>query len=329
LNPPIDADVVVVGAGLAGAAAAQALAASGLRVRVLDKGRGPGGRLSTRHTASGGFDHGASSLQAVGLDFRSWLAALAALGVVAPTPRGEWVGCPGMSAIVAHLLDGLAPQWSAAVARIERVDGHWLARDARGNALGRAPQMVLAVPAPQAKALIAYEWPGHGELMAALASARYGPCWAAMVVTAANVPIAEDARPLRHPEVAVLERVVREAAKPGRPDEHWVLHATTAWSEAHLERTPDEVMPMLREAFLAATGLSADQVLTVTPHRWRYAVPVVGVGHAGTPEWGLHLAGDAVGWQEAGGIPPAELAWRTGRAAAERAVLASNGQPKS
>ncbi|MCE2945145.1 MAG: FAD-dependent oxidoreductase, partial [Xanthomonadaceae bacterium] len=43
-RPPRDddpADVLVVGAGLAGAAAARSLADAGMRVRVLDKGRGP------------------------------------------------------------------------------------------------------------------------------------------------------------------------------------------------------------------------------------------------------------------------------------------------
>jgi ribulose 1,5-bisphosphate synthetase/thiazole synthase len=41
-------DVVVVGAGIAGLTAARALASAGSEVLVLDKGRGPGGRASTR-----------------------------------------------------------------------------------------------------------------------------------------------------------------------------------------------------------------------------------------------------------------------------------------
>ena len=40
--------VAVIGAGLAGLACATALARAGHAVTVLDKGRGPGGRMSAR-----------------------------------------------------------------------------------------------------------------------------------------------------------------------------------------------------------------------------------------------------------------------------------------
>ena len=43
-----DADVVIVGGGIAGLVAARELVASGLRVIVLEKGRGVGGRMATR-----------------------------------------------------------------------------------------------------------------------------------------------------------------------------------------------------------------------------------------------------------------------------------------
>ena len=52
-------DVAVIGAGMAGLAAARTLAAAGHAVQVFDKGRGIGGRLSTRRTDYGAFDHGA------------------------------------------------------------------------------------------------------------------------------------------------------------------------------------------------------------------------------------------------------------------------------
>ena len=53
------ADAIVIGAGLSGLIAAGTLQANGARVLVLDKGRGVGGRLATRRTHSGIFDHGA------------------------------------------------------------------------------------------------------------------------------------------------------------------------------------------------------------------------------------------------------------------------------
>jgi hypothetical protein len=334
----LESDVLVVGAGLAGATAARSLVAAGLRVRVLDKGRGPGGRLSTRRAASGSFDHGASSLQAVGEDFRAWLGDMAEAGAATVGADDQWAGVPGMNALVAHTLDGLSPQWSCTVASLAQAEGRWAALDAAGAILATAPQLVLAVPAPQARALLASlevdapaERAGSGAmaaLVAALAAARYAPCWAAMVVTAPEPDRPVAVAPARV-DGDVIERIAREDDKPARASGHWVVHAATAWSIHHLERPADEVALLLGEAFVAATGIDRSQLLSVSAHRWRYASPLVGVDHAGYPDLGLHLAGDAVGWRAEAGVPPAENAWRSGRAAARSILGRAVDQPKS
>ena len=52
-------DVLIIGAGIAGLTAGKALQPAGLSVQLVDKGRGVGGRLSTRRFANGAwFDHG-------------------------------------------------------------------------------------------------------------------------------------------------------------------------------------------------------------------------------------------------------------------------------
>lgn len=54
-----DADVLVIGAGLAGLVAARSLVDRGLTVTLLDEGTGPGGRLATCRLAGAVLDHGA------------------------------------------------------------------------------------------------------------------------------------------------------------------------------------------------------------------------------------------------------------------------------
>ena len=55
---PAGLHVAVVGAGMAGVVCARTLVQAGHRVTLLEKSRGLGGRMSTRHTEFGGFDHG-------------------------------------------------------------------------------------------------------------------------------------------------------------------------------------------------------------------------------------------------------------------------------
>jgi len=72
--------IAIVGAGMAGAACARTLSASGAQVTLFDKSRGVGGRLSTRRTvwtdAQGAeqpvqFDHGATHFTAHSLAFQA------------------------------------------------------------------------------------------------------------------------------------------------------------------------------------------------------------------------------------------------------------------
>ena len=119
--------IAIVGAGMAGIACARTLVQAGHRVTVFDKSQGLGGRMSTRNSAFGTFDHGAQyftvrdarfelALQTTAGLCRPWSAntvrvldshgRVAAAGLPAREPH--WVPSPGMNALVgawASLLD--------------------------------------------------------------------------------------------------------------------------------------------------------------------------------------------------------------------------------
>jgi renalase len=323
----MDADVLVVGTGLAGAAAARALAEAGWRVRALDKGRGPGGRLSTRRKQAGGFDHGAATLQANTPAFAGWLAEEVAAGRAAPWAEG-YVGVPGMNSLVAGLLDGLDVHWSVAVAALQFEAGQWRAVDAEGRVVGAAPALVLAVPAPQAWALLRASGLADDVvpplMLDALAGIRYASCWAALLETK---PSAQRSLPDSSPS-EIVEAIYREADKPGRPNTgHWVLHATTAWSESNLELDGGTAAQHLMDAFTAMTGIGPEAIRDVSAHRWRYARPLDVLDPLPLEGRGLVVAGDAFGAPACADLPPAERAWLSGRAAAGRLIAAR--QPKS
>ena len=339
-TPAVEADVLVVGAGLAGASAACGLASAGRRVVVLDKGRGPGGRLSTRRIVGGTFDHGAASLQARGADFIAWLEGAVAAGAAATLPGAGWVGCPGMNALVQHALGGVEPRWGEAVASLQRRGDRWVARDAAGVPLAEAASLVLAVPPAQAAVVLdaglalAGTAPADSarvrELVNALATAGHAPVWAVLVQLSNAGACALGAAAVGgriDPVTGPLQRIVLDDNKPGRAAVgHAVLHATVAWSERHLEDPAEVVAVALVDALRGAVALDPDAVRSATTHRWRYALPAAGCATAGDDGLSIALAGDAIGWAPEAGVPPAEQAWRSGRAAAERVL---RDQPKS
>jgi predicted NAD/FAD-dependent oxidoreductase len=114
--------VVVAGAGVAGLGAGRRLQDEGHSVVLLDKGRGPGGRISTRRRGDVSFDHGAQYFTARNEGFRRQVSAWVDRGVVArwtgrvgaldqgrsrpgSTRITRHVGVPGMSALADRVLE--------------------------------------------------------------------------------------------------------------------------------------------------------------------------------------------------------------------------------
>ena len=107
--------IAIIGAGMAGLTAARALDEAGLQVTVFEKGRGLGGRLSTRRGETGQFDHGAAFFTvrhpAFITEAAAWreegavevwpgkLVHLTQRGLEAAYPDDRYVSVPGMSAL--------------------------------------------------------------------------------------------------------------------------------------------------------------------------------------------------------------------------------------
>ena len=94
MNDPI----LIIGAGLSGLAAAQTLHTLGESVLVVEKARGPGGRMSTRREQLGehavSFDHGAQFLRGHDPGFRQVMDAWERDRWIAPW-RGQFVRIEG------------------------------------------------------------------------------------------------------------------------------------------------------------------------------------------------------------------------------------------
>ncbi len=309
-------DILIIGGGMAGLSAAAALAPSGQRITVLDKGRGPGGRMAARRVEIAGaqvsFDHGAQYFTARDPAFRKAVEGWERAGVAARWPAaGEdaWVGTPGMNACVKAMAESLDVRWNARAERLVRDGALW--RVEAGEAVFTAHTVLVAVPAEQAAVLLADAAPDFAARAAAVASA---PCWAVMAGFADRLPVTPDAF---RSDSGPISWAARNSAKPGRAGaETWVFHASPARSRELIDRPKEEVAAALLGDFFAATGAAPVAPLHLDAHRWLYALPKAAAGESGVfdPRLSLGIAGD---WLHS---PRVEGAWLSGRALA-RAVL--------
>lgn len=271
-------DTLIIGAGLAGLTAARHLRANGMNVSVIEKSRSPGGRMSTRRSEHGGFDHGAQYFTSRTPEFAALINQLVESGHVGSwQPNGKdsahpwWVGQPGMSAFGKAITGDLDIRFQAQARAIERFNGSYSVEiEGAGSVRDTisAARIVAAIPAPQAAALLV----PMDRAFAAIDHVVMAPCWAAMVAFDSRViGVADIIRGGREDPLALI---ARNSSKPGRSGETFVLHASPEWSRERLEDDKQAVAADLLAAMRHAAGpdVLLPEPVHLVAHRWRYAL---------------------------------------------------------
>ena len=316
-------NIAIIGAGIAGITAARTLANAGHHVQVFEKSRGPGGRMSTRESNFGTFDHGAQyftvrdprfslAIQAVPGTTeicRPWSAnavrVLDPLGHVFEAARASqeahFVAKPGMNALVRHWAEPLGKTIHnhTPITRLERgAKGLWTLHTDDKKFAG-FDHVLLAIPSVQAVNLLKASGKDAADAhwLKAMNAVEVAPCWTMMVAfpnaTQPNLHIGPQwnaARSIHH-RIAWL---ARESSKPGRGKvERWTVQASAAWSAEHINDTDARVQAKLLRAFAELTGIRAEPAHAQV-HRWLYAKTTspLGVSHQYNPANGLGTCGD-------------------------------------
>lgn len=285
---PSPRTTAVIGAGLAGLTVARGLKDRSESVVVFEKSRGRGGRMSTRRSDRGAFDHGAQFFTARTDAFRAqvdrWLeAGLARRWAPQVLDLGEgddwredvqrFVGTPTMNAPVRALADGLELRVGTRVGAIVRDGDEHALMDTGGRALGSFDRVVLAVPAEQAVPLLGIT----PELAGRVDAVRTAPCWAVLATLDERADAEID---LVRAADGPLELCTRMASRPARAtNSNWVLHSTPEWSAEHVDEDRDVVVrTMLGAARELPVPALQSEVVSASAHLWRYARTLTPLG---------------------------------------------------
>lgn len=280
-------DVAVVGAGIAGLLAARQLVAAGLRVVVLEKSRGVGGRMATRRRGRVSFDHGAQYFTARDADFEQLVHGWERAGLIRRWAQGftltdggrkmdgnpRWYGVGGMTAVAKHLAEGLDVRLQQAVDSVRTAAEGWEMVLGSGHVL-RARALLLTSPVPQSLQLLREGETGLSrEIHAALERIRYSPCLALLIELSGpgRIPapggIWGDGRP-----IAWLADNSQKGVSPDTEHTALTLHAGAGYSE---RRWSDAEEGVTADLLAAAAPWLGREVVSTQLHRWRYSLPIV------------------------------------------------------
>lgn len=321
-DTPSIRSIAIIGSGLAGLTAGILLGRKGHNVRVFEKSRGPGGRMSSKRVSGSSSDIGAQYFTARHPEFLAFLRAFAGADNFGPWQgrfgfQGEdkqwqafpeetrYVGVPRMTAITRALSEHVPVTAQVRIAKLERVGEQWRLICTEGNDHGSYDQVIITAPPAQARDLL--EASGLNELAGGLGHSEDSilACWA---VAAHFKETPSNEFDAMRPDSDVLYWVANNSSKPERNDQGqwWVLHATPEWTQAHVEEPAEKVSEKLLAAFYELTGYQGAATDAVA-HRWLYArsVQQEQPGYLLEPALGVGLAGD---WLNGGRV---EGAWES------------------
>jgi hypothetical protein len=316
-------DCLVIGGGLTGLAAATHLQSQGLTVKVLDKGRGIGGRLATRRmtppqSTKGRLDqpsgqapsseslicdYGVQFLTANSPEFQSWLDQWQKLELIelrsGATEVKQYWGVNGIRKIAKHLASNLDVETSTKVVNLNGHPAGWTVAAEDGSTYD-SELLILTAPLPQSLQLLQHSnLPQLDTALARLSQISYRMCLVVLLLVSAPLPFEQGNYYQIQGEQ--LDGMICNSQKTLSPEYYTVtLKGTAEFSQNYQD---NEHRHLGAEELIAAARdyLGQANIIDYQVHFWRYSTPLTQFDapffsppeliEASLPE--LYLAGDA------------------------------------
>lgn len=275
--------IAIIGAGLSGVTLAGKLSPKA-DVYVFEKGRGLGGRMSTRYADPFVFDHGAPYWKAESQEFQNFLTPL--MGSVVAEWNGEvltldknilsiknisrasyFVAIPNMNSLCKHIAIGLNIKTQCEVKTIKAYhEKKWRLISSSDEDLGLYDIVISTAPSPQTLKLFGEAIPKNHQI----SKTSFDSCFALMVGINQLWDRNWIAANIRN---SPIKWIGVNSTKPGR-NYHLtslVIHSDPEWTNANLHMDIEEVQEILVKELGALITVDMKNLSYISIHRWLYS----------------------------------------------------------
>jgi len=276
-----NSECIVIGGGITGLTIATILQRKGIKVTVLDKGKGIGGRVATRRlrhedSVVGVFDYGTQYFSVGNPQFQVWVDDWLKHDVIKEWSQGFgqadetcYCGVKGTRGIAQYLAEDLDVQTGTKAIEVS-YDKKWLVKTEDDDHQYQGDMLVMTSPMPQSLSLL------DASLMAlpldirfALEKIEYDKCITvlALLEQPSSIP-APGGISLEHDSLAWL---ADNHQKEISPDGYAItLQATPKFSDEYWSSDDAEIVYKL---VTAGADYLDSPVIKYQVHRWRYSQP--------------------------------------------------------
>jgi renalase len=258
---------IIIGAGMAGLSAARILSQKGHEVLVIDKGRGIGGRMSTRTINDAKADHGAQYFSVKSPEFQGLISELQAEKVVdewtiPQRANVRYIGEKGMNSIpkkIAQNLNVLVNE------KVVLISGNEVKTES-GNSYP-FDNLIITIPIPQVTDLLNQSQINiSSQDQSVFESIHYTPCIAVMAVLNQPTNILGGGIILDNQPVAWIA----DNFQKGITQIPTVtLHASAEYSTKHF----DDDLQIVAKEMLASVNqhITPENIQSFQVHRWKFS----------------------------------------------------------
>ena len=273
--------IAIIGAGISGLTIATYLKKQNLNITIFDKGRGLGGRMSSRRTKWGYLDHGTQYFSVKSPEFQTFIGQYPSIiqpwqGRFANWANGEltvdhsdktrYVPIKSMNNFCKAIATGLDIHLQTRIMELEKAQT-WTLTDENKQRYSDFDLVIITAPPAQTSNLLA----SHTPIAQEIREIEMFPCYSLMLIPETPVNLPFDGIKFDHP---ILGWLSLNDSKPERERcGGLVVQSNFNWARENLDKNREEIGEILQQTVSNLFTLDLSDLKYKSVHLWRYALP--------------------------------------------------------